>query len=58
MPSIIQSDLFALSLTLYEVMTRNIPYKDKADDMITQLYSNGLFPDVTGIQYRDIIIGY
>lgn len=56
-PSTFQSDLFALGSTLYEVMTGNTPYDDEPDDTITQLYSKGLFPDVTGILCGDIIIG-
>ena len=56
-PSTIQSDLFALGSTLYEVMTGNRPYKDKSDDIIAQLYSNGSFPDMTGILYGHIIMG-
>ncbi|KFZ09773.1 hypothetical protein V502_08511 [Pseudogymnoascus sp. VKM F-4520 (FW-2644)] len=57
MPSMVQSDLFALGSTLYEVITGNPPYKGKLDGDIAQLYSNGSFPDVTGILCEHIIMG-
>lgn len=57
MPSSIQSDLFALGSTLYEVMAGKPPYEGKSDDDIAQLYSNGSFPDVTGIVCGHIIMG-
>jgi serine/threonine protein kinase len=57
MPSTTQSDLFALSSTLYEVITGKPPYEGKSDDAITQLYSNGSFPNVTGILCGHIIMG-
>lgn len=56
-PSSIQSDLFALGSTLYEVVIGIPPYDGKSDDEITQLYSKGSFPDVTGISFGHIIIG-
>lgn len=57
MPSTVRSDLFALGSTLYEVITGNPPYKGKPDDDIAQLYSNGAFPNVTGILCEHIIMG-
>lgn len=56
-PSTIQSDLFALGSTLYEVMTGRLPYKGKSDDTIARLYSDGSFPNVTGILCGHIITG-
>ncbi|OBT60197.1 hypothetical protein VE03_10433 [Pseudogymnoascus sp. 23342-1-I1] len=57
MPSTTQSDLFALGSTLYEVIAGKPPYEGKSDDTITQLYSNGSFPNVTGILCGHIIMG-
>jgi len=57
MPSTIQSDVFALGSTLYEVMTGKRPYEGTPDDAITQLYSGGTYPDVTGILCGDVIMG-
>jgi serine/threonine protein kinase len=57
MPSTTQSDLFALGSTLYEVIAGKPPYKGKLDDTITQLYSNGSFPNVIGILCKHIIMG-
>lgn len=57
MPSTIQSDLFALGSTLYEVMTGKPPYEGRSDDVITRLYSSGSFPNVTGILCGHIIMG-
>lgn len=56
MPSTVQSDLFALGSTLYEVMVGKRPYEGKSDDAIIQLYSNGKFPDVTGVLCGNIIM--
>ncbi|OBT81099.1 hypothetical protein VE02_10266 [Pseudogymnoascus sp. 03VT05] len=57
MPSNVQSDLFALGSTLYEVITGKPPYEGKSDDAIAQLYSNGSFPNVIGILCGHIIMG-
>ena len=57
MPSTVQSDLFALGSTLYEIMTGKRLYEGRQDDTITQLYSKGTFPDVTSILCGDIITG-
>lgn len=57
MPSTIQSDLFALGSTLYEVITGKPPYEGESDDAITQFYSDRLFPNVTGISCGHVIIG-
>jgi hypothetical protein len=57
MPSIIQSDLFVLSLTLYKIMTKKLLYKGKSDNTIAWLYSNRSFPNITGILCGHIILG-
>ncbi|KAH8787552.1 kinase-like domain-containing protein [Hyaloscypha sp. PMI_1271] len=57
MPSTVQSDLFALGSTLYEVMTGRRPYEGIPDDTIAKLYSKATFPDVTGILCGDVITG-
>jgi serine/threonine protein kinase len=56
-PSTVQSDLFTLGSTLYEVMARKRPYKGMPDDAITKLYSEGIFPDVTSVLCGDAITG-
>jgi serine/threonine protein kinase len=57
MPSTVQSDLFALGSTLFEIITGKPPYEGKSDDDITQLYSDGSFPNITGILCEHIIMG-
>ncbi|KUJ14097.1 kinase-like protein [Mollisia scopiformis] len=54
-PSTVQSDLFALGSTLYEIMTGGRPYEGIPDDTITELYIRGSFPDVTSILCGDVI---
>jgi len=55
MPSTIQSDLFALGSTLYEIMTGKQLYEGMADETIAELYIKGIFPDVTSIVCGDVI---
>lgn len=55
--STIQSDLFALGSTIYEIMTGRVPYKGESDDDITQLYSKGSFPNVKGVLCGSVIMG-
>jgi serine/threonine protein kinase len=57
MPSTVQSDLFALGSTLYEVMTGRRPYEGIPDDTTAKLYGKGTFPEVTGILCGDVITG-
>ncbi|KAH9211870.1 kinase-like domain-containing protein [Leptodontidium sp. 2 PMI_412] len=55
-PSTIQSDLFALGSTLYEIMTGRRPYEAISDDAITELYVKGCFPEVMSILCGDVIM--
>ena len=57
MPSTVRSDLFALGSTLFEIITGKPPYEGKSDEEITQLYSDGSFPNVKGILCEHIIMG-
>lgn len=43
----VQGDLFAFGSVLYEIMTTQVPYDDKADDEIQALYTKGVFPDTS-----------
>jgi len=56
MPSTVQSDLFALGSTLYEIMTGRRPYEGIPDDTITELYIKRIFPDVSNILCGDVIM--
>ncbi|KAH7333276.1 kinase-like domain-containing protein, partial [Rhexocercosporidium sp. MPI-PUGE-AT-0058] len=57
MLSTVQSDLFALGSTLYEIMTGKRPHEGIPDDTITKLYSKGTFPAVASILCGDVITG-
>ncbi|PSS18445.1 hypothetical protein M430DRAFT_27902 [Amorphotheca resinae ATCC 22711] len=56
MPSTVQSDLFALGSTLYEIMAGRRPYEGIPDGTITERYTKRIFPDVTSILCGDVII--
>ena len=42
--STVQTDLFALGSTLFEIFTGTQPYYDLADDMVEELFQKGQFP--------------
>lgn len=53
----IETDLFALGSTLYELMAKESPYSDKSDTEIESLYSQGNFPYTGNILCGAIISG-
>ncbi|EXJ82316.1 serine/threonine protein kinase [Capronia epimyces CBS 606.96] len=54
---IVQSDLFALGSTLYELMVGQTPYQGKSEDEIQLLYEQGKFPGTNYILCGDVILG-
>ncbi|KAL9123619.1 MAG: hypothetical protein Q9217_006965 [Psora testacea] len=53
----VRSDLFALGSVIYYILTGHDPYDTLSDDEVAGRYSHGLFPDVSGIIYGDVIHG-
>jgi serine/threonine protein kinase len=49
LPNTVQSDIFALGSTLYEIILGHRPYEGKEDDEVRHLYSQELFPSVESI---------
>jgi len=43
-PNSVQSDIFALGSTLYEILVGKMPYEEKPDEDIRRLYSEKVFP--------------
>ncbi|RDW83657.1 uncharacterized protein DSM5745_03983 [Aspergillus mulundensis] len=60
-PTTVQSDLFALGSTLYEILVGQKPYGDLSDEeKVLRLYSSKVFPNldaVTDGQWRAVITG-
>lgn len=58
LPNTIQSDLFALGCTIYEILLGRRPYEGMDDEDIQRLYSEKCFPGLDGIEeeyWRDVI---
>jgi serine/threonine protein kinase len=53
--STVQTDIFALGSTLYEMMTCTQPYKGLADEEVEQLFQQGKFPSLDSISCGQII---
>jgi serine/threonine protein kinase len=53
--STVQTDLFALGSTLYEIMTGEEPYCNLADEVVERRFQQGLFPSVAMIPSGEII---
>lgn len=55
--STMQTDLFALGSTLYEIFTGTQPYSDLADDMVEERFGKGHFPSLESIPCERVIRG-
>jgi serine/threonine protein kinase len=55
-PSTKESDLFALGITLYELLLSQTPFSALTDQEIEVRYSQGNFADVAGCSWGDIIL--
>ncbi|KAF2254642.1 hypothetical protein BU26DRAFT_392011, partial [Trematosphaeria pertusa] len=53
----VESDLFALGSTLYELLAGQTPYEGLSDESIESLIRKGKFPDTDGLLLGDIIMG-
>ncbi len=51
----LDDDLFALGSSIYEVLTGKPPYMDLGTQEIQTLYSLQQFPDLVGLDMRDVI---
>ncbi|KAJ5562558.1 kinase-like protein [Penicillium sp. DV-2018c] len=57
-PNTVQSDIFALGSTVYEILLGEKPYEGMEDEEIQRLFSDKVFPKLDGIrdqQWRNII---
>jgi serine/threonine protein kinase len=57
-PNTVQSDIFALGSTIYEILVGQKPYEGKSDEEVQQLFSNMLFPPLEIIKdttWRSVI---
>ena len=55
-PNTVESDLFALGCTLYEIMKGKEPYAELPDHEVQELYKQKVFPDVDGLCCGDVIL--
>ena len=55
-PNTIQSDLFALGCTFYEIMKGKKPYAEVHEHDVLELYQQKLFPEVDGLCCGDVIM--
>lgn len=53
----VESDLFALGSTLYELIAEKAPYVGHFSESVENLYMEGLFPSVDGLPLGDLIMG-
>ncbi|KAF2254544.1 kinase-like protein [Trematosphaeria pertusa] len=51
----IQSEMFALGSTLYEIETTQQPYCDKSDKDVEELFRAGDFPDTSALMLGEVI---
>jgi serine/threonine protein kinase len=54
--STIQTDLFALGSTLYEIMTSELPYRELEDGEVEERFRQGIFPRVDYVVGGDIMM--
>lgn len=51
----VQDDLFAFATFTYNLVTGKVPYEEHTDDEVVELYTRGIFPDVSGIFMGSLI---
>ncbi|KAI0809968.1 kinase-like domain-containing protein [Xylaria sp. FL0064] len=55
-PATIKEDLFGLGSTIYFIATGHEPYHELADeDQVEKLYKDGVFPELGGVLFAEII---
>ncbi|KAH8156786.1 hypothetical protein CIB48_g11461 [Xylaria polymorpha] len=55
-PATIKEDLFALGSTIYFIATGHEPYNELTDeDQVEKLYKDGVFPELGGVPFAEII---
>ncbi|KAI1349184.1 kinase-like domain-containing protein [Xylaria sp. FL0043] len=55
-PATIKEDLFGLGSTIYFIATGHEPYHELADeDQIEKLYKDGVFPELGGVLFAEVI---
>ena len=55
--STVESDMFALGSTLFELMTGKAPYNDQPRETIEAFFRKGIFPSVKGLPLGEMIKG-
>lgn len=53
----VESDLFALGSTLYELITGKAPYEGRSFESVENLFREGVFPGVDRLPLGDLIMG-
>lgn len=53
----VESDLFALGSTLYELITGKAPYEGRSPESVENLFREGVFPSVNGLPFDNLIMG-
>lgn len=53
----VESDLFALGSTLYELITGKAPYEGRSSESVENHFREGVFPSVDGLPLGDLIMG-
>ncbi|CAF3454599.1 serine threonine protein kinase [Fusarium langsethiae] len=48
-------DIFALGSTIYHIIEGKAPFEDLSDDEVEQNFLNGVFPELNGLPYADLI---
>jgi serine/threonine protein kinase len=48
-------DVFALGLTIYHIVKGKAPFEDLSDDQVEQNFLRGVFPELDGLPYADLI---
>ncbi|OAL57043.1 hypothetical protein IQ07DRAFT_594472 [Pyrenochaeta sp. DS3sAY3a] len=52
----VKEDLFALGSTIYFIATGHEPFEELTDeDQVEKLYKDGVFPELTGVPFAEII---